>query len=534
MVNDYYNEQFAGQEHGLARVGNVKASLRRVVAGFDKLPSEEQLKTDSTTSAVATGGPVNYSVELPFAPDSYVDQMRIGVRFPVANTGAANIEVIGANGVTLGFKPIRQIDGTPLTEGHIGANSEGLLQYSAVGSGHWTLMAGARGARGPAGPPDGTFSVNSDKELVFTPTGGGPGTNLGAIAPVFKGAYSATRAYGFLHVVREGTYLYLHVGLAETTGTGVSDTTVWQRITDPGNDGGMVVEFRTATSQGDPGDGRMRFNNATLASVTAIYLDDQDANGNDLSAWIDTWDDYGDDPHAQLVIKGTGGNIQAIVFNLTAVANLSGYKRLTVSHVAGGMLPSNGDLVSVVPLLRGDTGASGATLPDASESTKGKIEIADEDEADDGSDDSRAMTPAKVRRVTGARVSDDEKTAGTETAVRRFSPDDVADMIDRHASYGALADAASIAWDVRANPVGGATLAGNRRLANPINAENGGVYIFEAVQDATGNRTLDYDSEYSFGEEGTPVLSTGANKRDMLTFFRSNGKMELLGISKGH
>jgi len=131
-------------------------------------------------------------------------------------------------------------------------------------------------------------------------------------------------------------------------------------------------------------------------------------------------------------------------------------------------------------------------------------------------------------------VSDTEKTAGTETAHRRFSPDDVADMIDRHARVGTLADQASIAWDVQANPFGSATLRGNRRLANPTNAKEGGVYIFEAVQDATGNRTLAYGNQYSFGEEGTPVLSTGANKRDMLTFARRNGKMALLGISKGH
>ena len=70
MSNDYFNEQFSGQSHGLARVTNIIASLRRVAVGFGKFPTEEQLKTDSTTSAVATGGPTNFTANLSFAPAS--------------------------------------------------------------------------------------------------------------------------------------------------------------------------------------------------------------------------------------------------------------------------------------------------------------------------------------------------------------------------------------------------------------------------------------------------------------------------------
>ena len=54
MANDYYEEDFSGQAHGLARTAQIEALGKRVEAGFAKLPTEEQLKTDSTTSAVAT------------------------------------------------------------------------------------------------------------------------------------------------------------------------------------------------------------------------------------------------------------------------------------------------------------------------------------------------------------------------------------------------------------------------------------------------------------------------------------------------
>ena len=85
MANDYFEQQFTGQSHGQANVDSVIASLERVEGGFDKIPTLEQLWTDSVTSAIATGcRPTNYRVTLPYSDrlTAYVDQMRIGVRMP--------------------------------------------------------------------------------------------------------------------------------------------------------------------------------------------------------------------------------------------------------------------------------------------------------------------------------------------------------------------------------------------------------------------------------------------------------------------
>ena len=138
-----------------------------------------------------------------------------------------------------------------------------------------------------------------------------------------------------------------------------------------------------------------------------------------------------------------------------------------------------------------------------------------------------------VNTRTGNQVSNAEKTAGTVTAVRRFSPKDVADMIDRHASLDQLTEQASISWDVQASPVSQVTLGGNRTLANPTNPKNGGVYVIEAKQDSTGNRTLAYGNAYNFGEEGTPVLSTTASASDVLCFLYTDSEMKLISIVKG-
>ena len=148
-----------------------RASSRRLSAsraGSTKFPTLEQLWTDSTTSAVATGGieelPSHAAVLRP------ADQLRRPDAHRRANAGwefwgGEPRHVMGRDGVFLGSQPIRQVDGEPLEDGHFAAHAELLLQYSDVNSGYWTLMAGARGPQGVAGPPDGAFSLDNDGDL---------------------------------------------------------------------------------------------------------------------------------------------------------------------------------------------------------------------------------------------------------------------------------------------------------------------------------------------------------------------------------
>ena len=78
-------------------------------------------------------------------------------------------------------------------------------------------------------------------------------------------------------------------------------------------------------------------------------------------------------------------------------------------------------------------GAHGS-LPVASESQAGIIEIADNTQTDDATNNTHAMTPVKTRRVTGALVTTGERTATTPAStVRRFTPADIVAMV---AEYG--------------------------------------------------------------------------------------------------
>ena len=88
-----------------------------------------------------------------------------------------------------------------------------------------------------------------------------------------------------------------------------------------------------------------------------------------------------------------------------------------------------------------------------------------------------------------------------------------------------LTDAATIAWDLSSTQVAKVTLGGNRTLANPFYAKDGGVYVLFVVQDNAGSRTLEYGSNYSWGYGLRPVLTTTPNRMDILTFVSLNGKM---------
>lgn len=88
---------------------------------------------------------------------------------------------------------------------------------------------------------------------------------------------------------------------------------------------------------------------------------------------------------------------------------------------------------------------------------------------------------------------------------------------EKRSLVAALTDGASIAWDHAASDIATVTLAGNRTIANPTNPR-AGTFILKVTQDATGSRTLAFDTNYHFPGGTAPTLSTTANAVDILTF----------------
>lgn len=95
---------------------------------------------------------------------------------------------------------------------------------------------------------------------------------------------------------------------------------------------------------------------------------------------------------------------------------------------------------------------------------------------------------------------------------------------------------ASVAVDASAGNVFALTLtASTGTLANPSNSVDGQEITIRVIQDGTGSRTLAYGTNYDFGAAGTPALSAGAGKVDILAFqyVGSLGKWCCQWVAKG-
>ena len=87
---------------------------------------------------------------------------------------------------------------------------------------------------------------------------------------------------------------------------------------------------------------------------------------------------------------------------------------------------------------------------------------------------------------------------------------------------GTLTDGATVTWDVGSSPVAKLTLGGNRTLSAPTNGATGQFISIAVIQDATGSRTLTWNSAYEFTADTAPTLTTTVSKADLFVF-RYNG-----------
>jgi hypothetical protein len=85
-----------------------------------------------------------------------------------------------------------------------------------------------------------------------------------------------------------------------------------------------------------------------------------------------------------------------------------------------------------------------------------------------------------------------------------------------------LTDGTTVTWDASTAPVCKLTLGGNRTLSAPTNGATGQFISIAVIQDATGSRTLTWNSAYEFTGDTAPILTTTVSKADLFVF-RYNG-----------
>lgn len=140
------------------------------------------------------------------------------------------------------------------------------------------------------------------------------------------------------------------------TNSGNSSAAVLDFVIPRGAPGGVLYTFSTTTTDSDPGAGKVRFNNATPASITAAYIDNADANGNTVTGWLDTFDDSTNTVKGSLTFRQLSNGL-VLTFNVTgSVVDGTGYRKLTLVHTAGSTLFTNDAELSVEFVRAGNVG----------------------------------------------------------------------------------------------------------------------------------------------------------------------------------
>jgi len=128
----------------------------------------------------------------------------------------------------------------------------------------------------------------------------------------------------------------------------------------PAGGDSAMFQFATETADADPGAGKIRLNNATIASATIIYVDDLEYNGTDVSAWVQSWDDVTGNDTNRGRIRISKANTLDIwhTFKVTGtVTDASGYTKITLVYIDGAGALAADDKVWISFSASGEDGA---------------------------------------------------------------------------------------------------------------------------------------------------------------------------------
>lgn len=171
-------------------------------------------------------------------------------------------------------------------------------------------------------------------------SGGKTVVTIGAVSLV------GSQVTGTLPYTRGGTGLGT-LGTAGQQQRVNAGATAIEWFTPSSGSGGMGFRFTysTTTTDSDPGAGTLRGNNATLSSVTQLYVDLAEYGTTDVTAWLDSFDDYAGAIKGMIRLQSLSDATKWIEYTMTAWTTASGYRKLTVAYKdgLGGLLTTAGD-----------------------------------------------------------------------------------------------------------------------------------------------------------------------------------------------
>lgn len=214
--------------------------------------------------------------------------------------------------------------------------------------------------------------------------------------------------------------------------------------------------------------------------------------------------------------RANGTVLTATIYNADHVNHVLNAQALNTDKVEGATPPVvDGNVVLF-------DGTSGSAIKDGGQPPFliGNGEIVDIDQGGTGEDTAaeawEALKQAASEVLSGAvfQATDAEvySSASGNNAL-------MAQDLDTAAAPVALTDAGTIAFDWAAGINRAVTLGGNRTLGNPSNPKPGQWRRIQFTQDATGSRTITWDTQYVFPNGGNIVLSTAANAIDTVYIY---------------
>lgn len=303
---------------------------------------------------------------------------------PAARTGVMLNGVFQVTDATHDHVVQYRVETTVATNGLGEATSfsEGVEVYGRFVVAKMQAPAGSQGDAGPQGAAGAGYAgtsttskalANSGSQTITTQTGlaytAGCRVKLSYSADVAKFMEGGVTAYNsgtgsltFTADYAEGSGTYADWLVNLTGARGANGAT--------GAAGPTAVDYTgdNGTSAADPGSGKIRVNNASMASATAIYINETDRHGTSQAAWIATLDDSTSTVRGQLYVYDLTTTTQKWVFSVTgSITDNGSYDTITVAYVSGPAVAMPTNNVALQFHRTGDAGtgaiggSSGAT-----------------------------------------------------------------------------------------------------------------------------------------------------------------------------